>query len=82
MEQYVKIIEKAAQMDDLGFMRFAKHSEELETALNAFSAVYDEHVPEAIMHVGYGDLANQFAKMDIQLRQRIFDDWLDKIQST
>ena len=81
MEQYVTIIEEAVQMDDLSFMRLAKKSEELESALNAFSAVFDEHVPEAIMHVGYGDLATQFAKMDVQLRQRIFNDWLNKIQS-
>ena len=81
MEQYVKIIEEAVQMDDLSFIRLAKQSEDLETALNAFSAVFDEQVPEAIMHVGYGNVANQFAKMDAQMRQRIFNDWLSKIQS-
>ncbi|PAV26421.1 hypothetical protein C8D92_102174 [Tamilnaduibacter salinus] len=81
MEQYEKIIEKAVQMDDLSFMRLAKQSDDLETALNAFSAVFDEHVPESIMHVGYGGLASQFAKMDVQLRQRIFNDWLSKLQS-
>mgnify|MGYP006408385627 CR=1 FL=1 len=82
MEQYVKIIEEAVQMDDLSFMRLAKQSEDLETALNAFSAVFDEQVPEAIMHAGYGDLAHRFAKMDVQMRQRIFNDWLAKIQSS
>ena len=79
MEQFITLIEEAANMDDLSFMRMTKRSEELETMLNALCAVFDEQVPEHVMHSEFGTLSDQFAKLDVQTRQRIFEDWLAKL---
>ncbi len=81
MEEYIALIEEASNMDDLSFMRLSKRSEELETMLNALCAVFDEQVPESIMHSEFGTLSGQFAQLNVHTRQRIFEDWLAKLQT-
>jgi hypothetical protein len=81
IERYADLIEKAAELDDLSFVRLGREAEQFEIGFRRFVAEFPGAPAVTIPEGEFVDLGVYFARIDRELRAELLKGWAAAVRA-